>query len=179
MSDKKAFNLIEYGAGGTAAPEEEPVPPRRPVKPAGMGTGGKPTFLGKDRLKYGLKPGEKPAADFVHPPEGRYPEKEWLRQGGMDRELTADEVLDLYQQALKPGGEKFMPTVNRLGGAVGMGTIKRPSAPGLESAAQQIVNVLIEGDDLAEAALIGEAKKKAGKGKLVAKSPGKVTYGKK
>jgi len=138
MSEKKAFNLIEYG--GAAAPEENPVPPqRRPVKPAGMGTGGKPgVFLGKDRLKHGLKPGEKPAADFVHPPEGRHADKEWLRQAGMDRELTADEVLDLYQQALKPGGQKLMPTVNRMGSAVGMPPIQRPRTPGLESAAHRL-----------------------------------------
>lgn len=188
MNEKTALSLIEYGAGGTAEPpppEEEGQPGgrlRKPQRPVGMGTGGKPgapavkrpSFTGVNRLKYGLKPGEKPGA-FVQP-GGRDPAAAMLRQGGMDREMTADDVLDAYRAALAGGGKKYMPHVSRMGGAVGMPNIGRPQAPGMESEARKVANFLLDGTDEEAASMVEEAKKKTAKGKMVAKSPGTVKY---
>jgi len=189
MSENTAMSLIEYGAGGTVEPP--PPPPedegqpgggrlRKPQRPVGMGTGGKPgaaaavrpSFTGPNRLKHGLKPGQEPAEFIQH--GSRDPERELLRSGGLDREMTADDVLDAYRAALAGGGQKYMSNVSRMGGAVGMPNIGRPQVPGMESDARKVANLLLDGSDEEAASMVEEAKK--AKGKMVAKSPGTVKY---
>jgi hypothetical protein len=76
----------------------------------------------------------------------------------MDREMTADDVLDAYKAALAGGGKKYMPHVSRMGGAVGMPNIGRPRTPGMESEARKIANLLLDGTDEEVASLVSEAK---------------------
>ena len=179
------MSLIEFGATAEPPdqPEDDPIPARRQTRPTGMGTSGNPTstkpvYTGAHRLSHGLQPGEKPGK-FADYDKYRHPHEEFLRAGGLDREMTADDVLDAYRAALQGKGERYMSTVNRMGSAAGMPHIKRPQTPGMESDARKVVNFLLDSSDEEAASMVEEAKKKAAKGRMVAKSPGTIQYKKK
>jgi len=145
MSDVKALNLIEYGMGGTEElppPEGEPGAGRlrKPQRPVGMGTGGAAAAAGHPRLKYGMKPGEAPGNFVSH--KSKDPDSDFLAAQGFDRPMSHDDVLDAYKAALGHGPSAMKP-VNRM--SKGLDTRR---VPGLESAARQVVDMLIDDSNL-------------------------------